>query len=76
MFLCFFYIYPKPIKTLNYLFRSTAVTKTTKSRLLSFHGVLWRARKWVIAYRTSSKAKAFLKKHFKKRIPGWVKTRW
>ena len=37
-----------------------AVLKTTKSRLLSFHGVLTRARQWVIAYRTSPKAKAFL----------------
>ena len=52
------------------------VGKSTTNKFLLFGGTLKKARRFVVKYRTSSKAKALLKQWFPKRLPGYVITRW
>ena len=52
------------------------VTKSVRSRLLSFGEVLRKVRRYVVRYRRSGKAKAWLFERFPKKIPGYVVTRW
>ena len=50
--------------------------KTVNSRMLSFGTSIKKARKLVIKYRISPKAKGILYQHFPLRIPGPIETRW
>ena len=52
------------------------VGKSTSSKFLIFGGTLKKARRFVVKYRTSNKAKALLKQWFPRRLPGYVTTRW
>ena len=52
------------------------VSKAVRSRLLSFGEVLRKVRRYVVRYRRSGKAKAWLFERFPKKIPGYVVTRW
>ena len=52
------------------------VGKSTNSKFLIFGGTLKKARRFVVKYRTSNKAKALLKQWFPRRLPGYVTTRW
>ena len=52
------------------------VTKSAASSRLSFGHVVKKVRRYVVRYRRSGKAKAWLFQRFPKKIPGYVITRW
>ena len=52
------------------------VEKCVSVRMLCFGPLLKRVRSFVVKYRISSKAKAFLVTLFEKRLPGYIVSRW
>ena len=52
------------------------VEKCVKERIKVFGALLKRVRSFVVKYRISSKAKAFLLTMFEKRLPGYIVSRW
>ena len=54
----------------------SAINKAVKGKKKSFGIILRKTRKTVIKYRRSPKAKAILKRKYKYKLAGFVKTRW
>ena len=46
------------------------------AKQLSFGRAIRKARRFIVKYRTSSKAKVALLQSYPKKLPGYVKTRW